>query len=458
MNLPNYFLADLPPEAALNAKMVSEAGQALRRNRERFLAGRRTQSLIGALAEVSKGWLKPGDPFREMALRLGPGATGFSEQTLAFGLDTLFGTLTASGMEAIVLQYLGHLERLDQVVASDSEEAGQRAAFARGPELLVHIAAGTLPNPVIVSMVVGLLARSAQFVKCASGTSLLPRLFAHSIYQSEPKLGACLEVAEWKGGTEDLESALFAEAQCVTVTGTDQTLADVRARIPAHVRTVGYAHRVSLGYVTRDVLTSFNAHQVAALAARDVAAWDQVGCLSPHAIYVESGGRVSPMEFAELLGAEMAALERIRPRGRLHPEQSAAIAARRSFYQVRAAHSPETRIWCSPDSTAWTVVYENEPSFVPSCLNRFVYVKSVESLTQALEGAASVSHQVSTVGLAASGSKTRSLALEFARWGASRICPLGQMQAPPLAWRHDGRPTLGDLIIWSDLETHFHEA
>ena len=38
MNLPNYFLADLPPEAALSPLMISEACQTLKRNREQFLA------------------------------------------------------------------------------------------------------------------------------------------------------------------------------------------------------------------------------------------------------------------------------------------------------------------------------------------------------------------------------------------------------------------------------------
>ena len=45
------------------------------------------------------------------------------------------------------------------------------------------------------------------------------------------------------------------------------------------------------------------------------------------------------------------------------------------------------------------------------------------------------------------------LAVPLARWGVPRICPLGQMQRPPLAWRHDGRPPLGELIRWTDLET-----
>jgi hypothetical protein len=26
------------------------------------------------------------------------------------------------------------------------------------------------------------------------------------------------------------------------------------------------------------------------------------------------------------------------------------------------------------------------------------------------------------------------------------------MQNPPLTWRHDGRPSLGDLVRWTDLE------
>ena len=46
----------------------------------------------------------------------------------------------------------------------------------------------------------------------------------------------------------------------------------------------------------------------------------------------------------------------------------------------------------------------------------------------------------------------RADATEWARWGATRICAIGQMQNPPLTWRHDGRPSLGDLVTWTDWE------
>src|SRR5207302_83521 len=100
---------------------------------------------------------------------------------------------------------------------------------------------------------------------------------------------------------------------------------------------------------------------------------------------------------------------------------------------------------CSENSTAWTVVFESDPRFQISCGHRFIYVKSAANLNEALAGADSIREKISTVGLAGTEARAPELARAFARWGATRICPLGQMQNPPLTWRHDGRPVLGDL-------------
>jgi hypothetical protein len=122
------------------------------------------------------------------------------------------------------------------------------------------------------------------------------------------------------------------------------------------------------------------------------------------------------------------------------------------FYQVRAAQGEGTRMWASDDSSAWTVVFEDNPDFQTSCLNRFIFVKPVATLPQLFLGAAAVQGRVSTVGLSAPINRAQELAAQFARWGATRVCPLGRMQRPPLTWRHDGRPALGDLVTWTDWE------
>jgi len=449
MNFPNYFLADLPPEATVSPAMLVEACQTLKRNRERYLAGRSTDQLIKVLSDVAEAWLKPDNTFRKLALEFGPDETGFSAETLKRGLDNFFRQITPDNLRALLIQDLGGG---DAFVAEGEGATRRRGHFWRGPEFLVHIAAGNIPNPTLMSIVLGLLACSAQFVKCASGSTFLPRLFAHSIYEADSKLGACLEIAEWRGGNVDLENVLFTEADCVTATGSDETLAAIRSRLPAHTRFLAFGHRVSFGFVGREILSQSRAPRIASHAADDVVAWNQLGCLSPHVIYVQPGGEVSPDKFAQLLADELERREQTEPRGELPTLHAATISSRRGIYEVRAAHSPETLMWHSKESTTWTVVFEADARFQVSCLNRFIYVKPVKDLTELLQYAEVVRGKVSTVGIAAPEHEAEELAMELARWGVTRICPLGQMQNPPLTWRHDGRPALGDLVTWSDFE------
>lgn len=448
MNLPNYFLADLPPEATLSPQMVLEACQTLKRNRGQHLATRSTPQMIKLISELAENWLQPDYPFRQFALAHGPAATGFAHATLVRGLDTFFQELTRENLHNLIVQELGHAHRLDEMCSTAAEAKQQRAAMVRGPELLVHVAAGNIPNSTLLSIILGLLTRSAQFVKCSRGASFLPRLFAHSLYETDAKAASCLEIAEWRGGDASLEEPLFAEASFVTATGSDETLASVQQRLPKSVRFLGYGHRVSFGYITHGVLSGFGVKKIVARAAEDVIAWNQQGCLSPHLIYVETGGSVSPDLFAEKLAEELSRCEGEEPRGEISVEEAATVSARRDFYRVRATASSETQLWSSESSTVWTVVYEADPRFQLSCLNRFIYVKAVAGLDDALNHADAVRGQVSTVGIAAHDDEAQALATRLARWGVTRVCPLGQMQNPPLTWRHDGRPALGDLVEW----------
>jgi hypothetical protein len=448
MNLPNYFLAGLPPDAELTPAIVTAACETLKRNREKYLAGRKTSDIVTILCEVAAGWLQPENKFRRLALEDGPEITGFSRAVLEKGLNDFFRQFTPENFAALLKQ------DLDEEIVADAavHETPTSRHFWHGPPLLVHIAAGNIPNPALMSLTLGLLTRSAQFMKCASGASFLPRLFAHSIYDADPKLGACLELAEWQGGNMWLETALFAAADCVTATGSDQTLAAVRAHLPEKSRFIGYGQRVSFGFVTREVLRDETVADIVSRVADDVIAWDQNGCLSPQVIYVEERGMVESDKFAGLLAAELMKHEMTEPRGRISMEESGEIASRRSLYEALAAHRGDVKIWSSQNSTAWTVVFEHEVRFRFSPLNRFIFVKPVPDLATVLQGVDELKGKISTAGIAATPEKLKELAPQLARWGVTRICPAGQMQNPPLTWRHDGRPALGDLVTWTDVE------
>src|SRR3990172_1672177 len=106
MNLPDYFLADLPPEAALTPTMLNEACLTLKRNRLRYLADRPTEHLVRLLDRVAANWLQPNHRFRRLALELGPAQTGFSRATLATGLDGFFRQVTCDNLHALLAQDL----------------------------------------------------------------------------------------------------------------------------------------------------------------------------------------------------------------------------------------------------------------------------------------------------------------------------------------------------------------
>ena len=452
MELPNYFIIDTQPEARLTPSMVTEACRQLKRNRTQYLRDISTAQTITLLAQLADNWQDDLFPFRKTALEASQEARGFSPASMARGLGDFFSRITEENLHNFMAQELGDSRRLDAPLGTPEERSDNRIAFARGPELIGHITAGNLPCPTLMSIVHGLLVGSAQFVKCAEGAGFIPRLFAHSVYHTHAKLAACLELARWPGGDNPLEESLLKEADCIVAVGSDETLDAIRARLPLGKRFLEHGHRVSFGYIHKDYLSRAMARELAENAARDVAAWNQLGCLSPHVFYVERDGAVRPEQFAEMLSEAIDGLEHSEPRGNISDTESGEIAHRRSFYEIRAAHTGDVRQWQSEGSTAWTVVFEEEPQFATSCMNRFIHVKSVTDIDETLRAAEMARGQVSTVGLAAPRSEAEAIVIKLAHWGVTRVCPIGQMQNPPIGWRHDGRPTLGDLVTWTDWE------
>ena len=214
----DYFLAD-KPGAELTHSLIAEASQTLRRNRNEYLATLGNEQIISKLAEVANLWRSPDYPLRQMALDADPEETGFPREVLAAGLDACFADWTQEKFFMLLTQEFGDPTRLQ----SFANQPNRTYSMVHGPQLIAHIAPGNLPVPIFQSIAFGLLLRSAQFVKCATGKSLLPRLFGHSLHYVEPGLASSLEIAEWDGGNEVLESSLFTEADCVVYDKTAPT-------------------------------------------------------------------------------------------------------------------------------------------------------------------------------------------------------------------------------------------
>lgn len=457
MIVPGYFLPD-PLKAVevtsldfgriqvevpvLTPALLAEAIEAITEARDRSLARLPLHGILDVVERALARWLDPGYPPRKLAEAALPEVTGFSPSMVALTLPKMLEGYRKEQLFRLLEEELGDPLILD---GFRSRAGGYRRAF--GPRLVTHVFAGNIPFLAAPGLIFTLLAKSASLVKVSSEEPIFPALFARSLAEADPRLGECLLVLWWKGGNEALEGIAYTRADVVVAYGTDQALESIRALVKG--RFIGHGHRLSFGIVGREALS--NAKQVAQDAAYDVSLFDQQGCLSPHLFYVEEGGALRPEEFANLLAQAMEELGKRLPRGRVSPREALAIQQLRGSSEFKEIAGKEVIVYAG-ERMGWTVIYEADPTFLPSCLNRTVRVKPIKDVFQVLDLAAPFGPSLSAVGVAVSSDRLIPLADGLGRLGANRICPIGRMQHPPIGWHHDGRFQILDLLRWVDLE------
>ena len=309
---------------------------------------------------------------------------------------------------------------------------GNEGNFARvtGPRRILHIVASNTPHAGVQTLIRGLLVGAHNW--CNVPVSDQPELARFREFLPF-ELARRVEIAN------DLPGDWLDQADAVIVFGGDDTVEHFRQKVRSNQRFVAHPHRFSFGVVFDD--PEFVS---VAAAARDVSLFDQQGCLSPHVFYVQPQ---IAREYAARLAAAMAEFEKENPRLALCVADESEIEAVRGEFAFRAANHSDVAIWKSETSTAWTVLLDNNSQFTPSCLNRVITVKPLpEQLGPAV---LRVRNHLSTIGIFPA---TLENAERVAGCGATRICPIGSMQFPPLTWHHDGRPVLAPLVRWIDLE------
>lgn len=430
----------------LGSEHLTALAEHLVRSRHAVLARRSTADLLGALDRVAQRFRDRRDPVRRAAEEWLPAITGYAPAMIAAGLRSQVDRAGRPGLEALL-----HAELPEGALdAPVPHPGGSGWTRAFGPELTGFVFSGNVPGIPAYHLALALLAKSAALAKAAAGEPLLAALWCRALAEVDPDLGQCVAAAYWSGAASDLHRAAFARAGAVVAFGADAALDALAEHLPRTARYLRHGSKLSFGYVSREALV--HATDVATLAwqaARDVALYDQQGCVSPHTFLVEEGGAVAPSSFAAVLGEQLARLEATWPRATLPAEAAAGIQVARAEARFGA---PGALVWASPGSTVWTVVYRPEPEIVSTPLNRFAVVCPVRDPAQAAELAAPWAGRLQTVTCAGPGGKARELAERLAPLGVSRVCPLGKAQEPAPHWRHDGELNLLPLLHWVDVE------
>jgi hypothetical protein len=433
--------------ARLTPEGVRAQAERLKSNQEAYLAGLPVRRVVTLLDRVASRWLDPSSPYRREAEQLLPQITGYAEPAIRKGLSAYLATLREANVLRMLEDELPRPAVLDGFVPG-GHGGGETRAF--GPRLTVHVWSGNTPGLPIQSLLASLLVKSASFGKVASEEPLFATLFAESIAEVDPRLAECVAVTYWPGGDEVLEPVAFGAADAVIAYGTDKSVEAIRERVPRNVRFIEYGHKLSFGVIGREALSDARLADTVDRAAYDVAKYDQQGCLSPHLFYAEDRGETSPRAFAEALSASLGEYAARVPRGRLSFEESASVAATRRRHELRELAGEAVGLFANDGGA---VLFDADPTFEASCLNRTVYVKPVSDLISDVPRlVVPVRRYLQTCGVAAAPERRRALAEALGRLGLDRVCPVGRMGDVAPTWHHDGRFNLLELLRWTDLE------
>lgn len=417
-------------------RAIAEALERLRGAGARLRA-RPPGDILDALGAVLDLLRDPASNPRKVLESELPPATGFSAEVVRTGLALALAPWSGAALRALAAQELD--ERADT--------SGERIrTLTSGFDVTSVVLGGALPTPTIMALLAPLVLRSPVLAKTSQHDLVTAHVFARALAAVDGELGAALEVVSFPGDDGPAMSALV-KADCVVATGSDETIRALAARVVPPRRFVGYGHRASVAAIGPEALVGDALSEVAHGLALDVALWDQLGCLSPVSVFVMGAGQA----LAEALAEALARLSRQLPRGRVDAAAGVAIAHARAEAELRSAAGHAVTLH-GRDGDEFSVVLEEDARTRPAPLHRFVRVHPVSDEADLFDALRPFAPHLAGVAVAGFGRATRDVTARLAHAGASRICAPGRMQAPPLAWRHDGQLVLLPLARWTDVE------
>ena len=343
----------------------------------------------------------------------------------AKALSTATG-ISHSNLIGILNKELGDPKALDEFV-----KYGDIFAKANPISPILHIVSGNTPEAAIQSVTRGLLVGAKNLVK-------LPRNGIKEFHDFLDKLPSEMLNLVETSSERETSNEWIDLAQVIIIFGSDETVIDIASRTSPLQTIISHNHKVSFAVVDKD-----DQKEAADLAARDINKYDQMGCLSPHCIYVNP--KEQPRSFAARLAKSLDKLNKNKPPKDRDIATDAQIDHLRRSYEFRGSNDTSVQIWKSNNNTNWTVVYEDEPQFAQSPLGQFVFVKPMpENLIEALS---IILGSISTIAIYPF---SLEMAKSLAHIGATRYCPLGSSQNPSIYWHHDGCQSLAPLVSWQN--------
>lgn len=380
-------------------------------------APRRARWLARAMATLRDGQTPLGATLRaQLAHRC-----GLSAEMIAWALDSCLGQFTEPALAAIDARCTAAHPGLSR---------------ARPGQLAVVVLAGNVFTAAAHGLGMPLLFGWPVVAKSSSQEDVFAPVLEIALSMADPELAGSLRAVSIGSDDDTGTRVLFEQADAVSVYGSDQTLNAIRAQLSATVSFLPHGHGLGVALVGRRALdTESHARDAAARLARDVAAYDQRGCLSPHVAWAIRGGHVPPLRFAKLVFEALDALRVSLPRGALTMAASSAQLSWRAQAAMRGTLL---------EGDGFSVAHETGGHARIGPCYRNLLLLELDAESELPSKIAPLSIHLKSLGVAGLDDHALLLASLPAR-SAPRVCALGTMQTPPIDALADG------LFPWDGL-------
>lgn len=411
-------------------------------NKKREMRDYPVSKIIELLDKLSNLWLNPSYPFRKKALEIIPTLSGFHPSMINEEINFLCDLLKKENLEKRIKCELGSLEVLDGWTNCENLK-GRLRIEPLG--IVLHVGAGNVFVGPLDSLIQGIITKNINILKMSSDDPVFPVLFLKSLQEiDEDKIvSSSISALSWKGGSS-IEDIFKKRADAIVVYGGKEAVLSYRNNLGFHTRLIEYGPKYSLILISKEVFKVCNITKLANEIAFDASRWEQSACSSPHVIYIE--GKNS-QKFIKELGNAFSNIQKTLPQKKLSIDEEVEIVKIRSLAKTdKVLGSGELF-----EGQNWTIIFEQNPEFKVSCLNRTLYIKEVESLDDAIDAIKPYGLFLQTIAISAPVDKRKKLADELSFIGADRFTEVGKMTFRHHGVPHDGVYSLERLIRRSSL-------
>ena len=406
------------------------------RNAQNWLCKQPIEGIIGIIQQARERWIDSSFPLEHYRKR---------------GLNFLTNWCEASNLSSLTDFSLrnerGYIDSFRPVGGS------VRKLMKANPKgIIAHWLSGNVPVLGMLTVIQAMITKNANILKVSSSYSeAIPELLrafegtkyricsGHVIYGDD--LLKSVAVIYFDKDNKHAASYISSNSDVRLVWGGREAVTEITS-LPKKYSTedIVFGPKLSFMAIGRETIESERKiKKLIRRAATDCSVFDQTACASPHTIFVEKGGFISPIEFADRLALEMdKALQRI-PKEPPDEETVLKIASQRILYEFSGD------VWQS-EGFGWTVLYDEELKLAKPTYSRTVTVRAVDNI---MDVTSLASKDIQTVGLSLTGHRRLEFAEKVTQKGVERLPDVGSMTEFDTPW--DGMFVMDRFVRWSTL-------